>query len=881
MDSKEHSRLKQKGGNGSNWKKWGPYLSERQWGTVREDYSMDGFAWGFLPHDHARSKAYRWGEDGLAGICDDQQQLCFCLGLWNGKDTIIKERLFGLGNHEGNHGEDVKELYYYLDSTPTHSYMKMLYKYPQREFPYLTLVEENHRRTRKEPEFELWDTGIFDQDEYFDVFLEVAKNSPEDLLIQVNIHNRGNSTAPLTVIPQLWFRNTWRWNNKKNVPSLEEHGANCIKATHANLGSYYLYLDQVDQCWFTDNESNREKLYGHPNPSPYTKDAFHEYLIHHQTHTINPEKRGTKACGVYKNSVPPTSSLTFRFRLSKEELEHPFANYEAIMFTRFNECNEFYGQIQSGIKDEELKLIQRQAFAGLLWSKQYYYYNVREWINGDENNVKVYPNRKNGRNGKWLHIENQHIISMPDKWEYPWYAAWDLAFHCIPLARIDMDFAKEQLLLFLGEDYMHPNGQIPAYEWNFDDVNPPVHAIAVLRVYQIEKAKNRDKGDLDFLEKAYLKLLLNFQWWVNMKDLEGNNIFEGGFLGLDNIGIFDRSHPMPIVGNYEQSDGTGWMATYTLHMLRISIELAMEKPVYEDMAVKFFEHFLHIAGAMNNIGKEGKSLWSRKGGFFFDLMHLENGPSVRIKVRSVVGLIPLFAIETLKSEAYHKLPNFRKKLNKFLRSRPYLNSLVSRYSEPGQGHRRLLSVMQKYQLRALLEAMLDEEEFLSPYGIRSLSKIHLDQPYRFHLNEEMFEVKYLPGESDSGMFGGNSNWRGPIWFPINYMIIESLIRFHNYYGDTFKVAFPTGSTNQLNLLQVAEQLAERLISIFKRKEDGSRPVFGDHPLFKKQAHFANNILFYEYFHGDDAHGLGASHQTGWTGLVADLIHKFCKEGASY
>lgn len=873
MHTEEEKRLAHSR-QGENWKKWGPYLSERQWGTVREDYSHDGFAWGFITHEDARSKAYRWGEDGIGGISDDQQRLCFSFAFWNHKDRILKERLFGLANHEGNHGEDVKELYNYLDSTPTHSYMKMLYKYPQTEFPYEELIRVNQQRSREEPEYEIWETGIFDNEAYFDLEMEYAKAGPEDILIRLHIHNRHFNPAPLTVLPTLLYRNHWRWKKDNRIPQIKALDTNAVACQHEEMEPYYAYFKDSQGLLFTDNETNREKLYGQENPSPYCKNAFHEYLLDGKQEALNPQQVGSKMAGYYPLMIQGKETKTLEFRISRQPLKHPFEGTNAHFQKMKTEADAFYEEVQKSIKDEDMRRVQRQAFAGLLWGKQYYYYNVSEWLESDENNFNVPPDRKQGRNARWTHIENQHIISMPDKWEYPWYAAWDLAFHCVPFARIDIDFAKDQLMLFLGEDYMHPNGQIPAYEWNLDDVNPPVHALAVLRVYQIEKAKNEDQGDLAFLERAFLKLLLNFNWWINRKDAEGNNIFEGGFLGLDNIGIFDRSQPLKGVGQYEQSDGTGWMANYTLTMLRISIELAMHNPNYQPLATKFFEHFLRIAGAMHNIGGEGKSLWSSKDSFFYDVMYLEDGPSLRVKVRSIVGLIPLFAVETLKSEAYHQLPEFRAKLNSFLKRKPYLSSLVSRYSEPGKGHRRLLSVVQKYQLKAVLEYLLDEEEFLSPYGIRSLSKFHAKHPYRFYYEDEVFEVGYNPGESDSGMFGGNSNWRGPIWFPINYMIIESLIKFHNYYGDEFKVDFPTGSGHALTLLEIASELAKRCMKIFARDEQGKRPVFGDVDLFQENPYFKDHLLFYEYFHGDGGYGLGASHQTGWTGLIADMIHKF-------
>ncbi len=860
---------------GTPWKEWGPYLSERQWATVREDYTEGGNAWESIVHDQARSKSYRWGEDGIGGFCNSDQRICFSWAFWNGKDKILKERLFGLTGHEGNHGEDVKEQYYYLDSTPTHSYMKMLYKYPINEFPYSDLVLKNQKLSKKEREYELLDTGVFDKDEYFDIFLEYAKITADDFQFKAVIHNRSKKAAELTVLPTLWFRNTWSSGRDKRIPEIKEISANEMIIKHHLLGDFHVYLDTdgLSEQLYCDNATNRVRLYGVPNKqSGYPKDAINDYIVDGKK-TVNPKKEGTKASAVYKIKVAAKGSKTVRIRMSPVKLENPMQDYDANFDLRVAEADSFYRNVHGKVADKDLKNIQRQAFAGMMWSKQFYYYNVRNWLYGDPGRMKPSANRAKGRNSDWQHLYNYDVLSMPDKWEYPWYAAWDLAFHCIPLARIDADFAKGQLLLLLKERYMHPNGQIPAYEWNFTDVNPPVHAWAVRRVFQIDQQKT-GKPDFEFLQKAFHKLLINFTWWVNRKDTNGNNVFEGGFLGLDNIGVFDRNHQIVEDARLEQADSTSWMAMFSLNMLRISLDLSMENPVYQDMAIKFFEHFLYISGAMNSIGDTDVDLWDDEDNFYYDVMHTPSKPNQRMKVKSMVGLIPLFAIEILRAEVYDKLPEFRERLDFFLKERPKLASLVSRWEEPGQGERRLLSILRGFRMKKILERMLDEDEFLSPYGIRAMSKDHEKNPYKMNIEGQKFEVCYMPGESDSSFFGGNSNWRGPIWFPVNYLILESLLKFSYYYGDDYKVEFPIGSGNEKTLLEVTQGICDRLIGIFKKDEKGYRAVYGDSLKQQTDPHFKDYILFYEYFNGDTGLGLGASHQTGWTGLVAELIHRY-------
>jgi mannosylglycerate hydrolase MGH1-like protein len=857
------------------WKKWGPYLSERQWGTVREDYSPHGNAWEHFPHDHARSRVYRWGEDGLAGFSDDQQRLCLALALWNGRDPILKERLFGLTNSEGNHGEDVKELYYYLDATPTHSYLKMLYKYPQGEYPYGDLVHQNRTRGIGAAEYELLDTGVFEGNRYFDVFIEYARAGVDDVLMRVTAHNRGPEDAVLHVLPQLWFRNTWRWSHGASQPRLHQRGHDHIVAEHPELGTYHLYAarpaaGERHDLLFTDNETNTARLYGLANGG-FVKDAFHERVVNGNEAAVNPARQGTKAAAWYRLSVPAGGSIEIRLRLSQDTKSRPFADFDKVFEQRLREADEFYAAVQHDIPDEDHRNVQRQAFAGMIWSKQFFYYDVPQWLQGDPTQVAPPAHRKRGRNRDWAHLNNADIISMPDKWEYPWYAAWDLAFHTLPLALIDAQFAKEQLVLLTREWYMHPNGQMPAYEWAFGDVNPPVHAWATWRVFQIDRKQRGDAGDLAFLERVFHKLMLNFTWWVNRKDEEGRNVFQGGFLGLDNIGVFDRSAQLPTGGHIDQADGTSWMAMYALNLMRIALELAQYNEVYEDIATKFFEHFLHIAEAMNNLGEEGIGLWDDQDKFFYDVLHTPDGRMTPLKVRSMVGLIPLFAVETLEPELLDKVPQFKQRLEWFLNYRPDLARLVSHWHHEGRGKRRLLSLLRGHRMKRLLSRMLDENEFLSPYGVRAISKVHEREPYLFRVDGMDLSVRYLPAESDSGLFGGNSNWRGPIWFPVNFLIIESLQKFHHYYGDDFKVECPVGSGRYLTIDEVAEELGTRLTRIFLKDENGRRPVFAQYPRLQDDPHFRDYLLFFEYFHGDAGRGVGASHQTGWTGLVAKLL----------
>jgi hypothetical protein len=865
--NKEQERLQT-----AAWKKWGPYVTARQWGTVREDYSAEGRAWEYTTHDMARSKAWRWGEEGIGGISDDQQLLCFAIALWNKKDPIIKERFFGLTGHEGNHGEDVKELYYYLDNTPTHAYMRMLYKYPQQEFPYNELVAENRRRGRHDPEFELIDTGIFKDNAYFDVFIEYAKAAPEDLLIQFTVHNRGSQAAALHVLPTLWFRNTWAWGYDGDQPFMTMTGRNSILIEHKILGQYELYCEDAPEILFTDNETNYPRLYNFNDGKRFYKDGINDYLVQQHEAAVNRENNGTKAAANYEMTIPAGGSRSIRLRLVRGSSDHPFADFDAVLAARKSEAEIFYEDVQPGLKEDE-KLVQRQAFAGMLWNKQFYYYYVDQWLKGDPAQPAPPPERMNGRNTEWKHLNNEDIISMPDKWEYPWYAAWDLAFHCIPLAMIDAAFAKDQISLLTREWYMHPNGELPAYEWALGDVNPPVHAWAAWRVFQIDRERNGGKEDIVFLESVFHKLLLNFTWWVNRKDANGNNIFEGGFLGLDNIGVFDRTAPLPTGGFIEQADGTSWMAMYCLNMLQIALELAKHNKVYADMATKFFEHFLYIAGAISLMGKEDTGLWDDEDGFFYDqLRHTNNGIS-KMKVRSMVGLIPLFAVAVLNEEIFVTQPEFTARLKWFLEFRPDLASLVSRWNEKGSGEKHLLSLLRGHRMKRILYRMLDETEFLSDYGIRSLSKYHEQHPYEFWLNSCRFSVSYTPGESNTAMFGGNSNWRGPVWMPVNYLIIESLRHFHRYYGDDFKVEYPTHSGVYLTLKEISIELGKRLLRLFLRDEQGRRPVFGDQEQLQQDPHFRDYILFYEYFHGDNGRGAGAAHQTGWTGLVVRLMDK--------
>jgi hypothetical protein len=873
--TKEERRLAEARERKVHWKRWGPYLSERAWGTVREDYSENGTAWDYFPHDHARSRAYRWNEDGIAGISDRHQVLCFSVALWNHRDPILKERLFGLTGSDGNHGEDVKELYYYLDSTPTHSYMRMLYKYPQAEFPYQRLVEENRRRGRAGREYELVDTGVFEGNRYFDVFVEYAKAGTEDILVRIEVANRGPERADLDVLPTLWFRNTWSWNGNHQRPSIRTvrpfpRGGAAAVAQHGQEGSLFLGCEGAPELLFTENDSNLARLHGVANGSHFVKDGFHDYVVNGKAGAVNPDELGTKAAARYRLSVAPGATAVLRLRLRRALPAGDTAigaDFGEVFTARKEEADDYYGTVIPPGLPADAKNVMRQALAGMLWSKQYYHYAVRDWLEGDPAQPEPPPSRKRGRNADWGHVYNADVLSMPDKWEYPWFAAWDLAFHCIPLAIVDSDFAKEQLLLLLREWYMHPNGQIPAYEWAFGDVNPPVFAWAAWRVYKIEK-KRRGTGDRSFLKRVFHKLMLNFTWWVNRKDAEGRNVFQGGFLGLDNIGIFDRSAPLPTGGHIEQSDGTSWMAMFCLNMLSIALELACAEPEYEDVASKFWEHFVHIARAMNTMG-----LWNEEDGFFYDVLHLPGGDKIPMKVRSLVGLIPLFAVESFDPDLLARFPSFMRRLDWFIEHRPDLTAGVACMQTPGEAGRRFFSVVSPDKLRRILQVMLDEKEFLSPHGIRSVSRIHRERPFELSVNGATHGVTYEPAESSSGLFGGNSNWRGPIWFPINFLLIESLQKFHHYLGKDFRVDLPAGSGRQATLEEVAAELSRRLTSIFLRDGEGRRPCHGNDRLYRDDPHFRELLLFHEYFHGDDGSGIGASHQTGWTGLVAKLVQQ--------
>ncbi len=875
----EEQRLEEARGRMAHWKRWGPYLSERAWGTVREDYSPHGSAWDYFPHEHARSRAYRWNEDGLAGISDRHGRICFAVALWNERDPMLKERLFGLTGNEGNHGEDVKEYYFYLDSTPTHSYMKFLYKYPQAAFPYQQLLDENRARGRSKPEYELIDTGIFDEDKYFDVLVEYAKASAEDILVRISVTNRGTEPAPLRLLPTIWFRNTWSWDTKEKRPSLHrsKDSEAVIELKDDYYGGRWLYCEGAPELLFTENDTNTRRLYGVGEGAIYCKDGINDFIVHDAKDAINPEQRGTKAAAHYSLSVNPGETKIVRLRFTDQSLssagtEGFTKDFDSIFANRLSEADEFYQTVIPEKLSEDARNVMRQSLAGLLWSKQFYHYVIKEWLEGDPAQPRPPLERKMGRNHEWPHLYNADVISMPDKWEYPWYAAWDLAFHCLPLALVDSEFAKEQLLLMLREWYMHPNGQLPAYEWAFGDVNPPVHAWAAWRVYKIEE-KRRGTGDREFLEKVFHKLLLNFTWWVNRKDPEGNNIFEGGFLGLDNIGVFDRSSTLPTGGHIEQSDGTSWMAMYSLNLLAIAMELAKEDKAYEDVASKFWEHFIHIADAMSKLGTENIELWNEEDGFYYDVLHLPDGNNFPLKVRSMVGLIPLFAVETLEPELLDCLPGFKRRMEWFIDNRPDLTGNVASMHVPGRKERLLLSVVTQDRLRRVLEVMLDENEFLSPYGIRALSRFHREHPYSLSVNGTEHRVDYEPAESGTGLFGGNSNWRGPIWFPVNYLLIESLQKFHYYLGDDFKVECPTGSGQMKNLWEVSVELSRRLSHIFLRDANERRPFNGDLEKFQTDAHWRDYLLFHEYFHGDNGSGLGASHQTGWTGLVAKLLQQ--------
>ena len=901
----EDHRLEEARQRKKHWKRWGPYLSERQWGTVREDYSANGTAWEYFPFEHAHARTYRWGEDGIGGICDRHQNICFALALWNGKDPILKERLFGLTGNQGNHGEDVKECYFYLDSTPTHSYMRMLYKYPHAEFPYRRLLEENQKRGRSLPEFELLDTGVFEENRYFDVFLEYAKSDVEDMLIKITAWNRGPEAAPLHLLPTLWFRNTWSWGKDLRRPSArrapDTPGSLCTELEHWQYGKRWLLCAGTPELLFTENETNYEAIFKYRNRIPYVKDGFHNYLIHGNKAAVNPQHSGTKMAAHYPVHLGPGESVTLKLRLTDlnplggMDSDSPMIGtitgpahherapgvpgtndfgegFEAMFALRQKEAADFYdSRIPKNLSDDA-RHVMRQAYSGMLWCKQFYHYDVYTWLEGDPAGPEPPPGRLLGRNKDWTHLYNDDIVSMPDKWEYPWYAAWDLAFHCIPLAMIDPDYAKDQLILLLREWYMHPNGQLPAYEWAFGDVNPPVHAWAAWRVYKIER-RMRGVADRNFLEKIFHKLLLNFTWWVNRKDPDGHNIFQGGFLGLDNIGVFDRSAPLPTGGHLEQSDGTSWMGMYCLNMLAIALELAKDDQAYEDVASKFFEHFVYIARAMNDMGPTGRSLWDNEDGFYYDLLHLPNGDEHFLKIRSMVGLIPLFAVETLEPEIVDRLPGFKRRMQWFIDNHPDVPEHIEMTQRSARGVRRLLSLANRKQIKRILWRMLDETEFLSPHGVRALSRYHLEHPYEVQVNGHINRVDYEPAESSTGVFGGNSNWRGPVWFPVNFLLIESLQKYHHYFGEDFKVECPTHSGNDQDLWQVSQEISRRLTRLFLRGKDGKRPFAGGQELFNSDPNWRDLILFYEYFHGDNGAGLGANHQTGWTGLVAKLLEQ--------
>jgi hypothetical protein len=876
--SAEQNRLEQAREQQQPWKKWGPYLSERQWGTVREDYSESGDAWNYFSHDEARSRAYRWGEDGLAGICDDRQLLCFGIALWNGQDPIVKERLFGLTNSEGNHGEDVKEYYFYLDSTPTHSYMKYLYKYPQLAYPYDDLVETNRGRRRDELEYELLDTGVFDQNRYFDVVVEYAKAAPDDILARVTVHNRGPDSATLHLLPTIWFRNTWSWGQPAGErPGLRVLRPGLVEASHPELGRRYLHAENGPTLLFTENETNIARLVQVPNRTPYVKDGIHNYLVNGQADAVNPLQTGTKVAAHYLLEVKGGGAVTVRLRLS--DSESPDAafggafgkTFDALLATRRKEADEFYASVIPSSLTADERNVMRQALAGMLWSKQFFHYDVDRWL--EERGDSPFTSRRKGtRNAHWHHMQNADIISMPDKWEYPWYAAWDLAFHCLALTLVDADFGKAQLDLMLESRYLHPNGQLPAYEWNFGDVNPPVHAWATIFTYRLDKAR-RGEGDIDWLERSFQRLLLNFTWWVNRKDRAGSNVFEGGFLGLDNIGVFDRSAPLPTGGYLEQADGTAWMALFSQNMLEMAVELALTRPAYAGMVEKFIEHTLWITSSMLNAG-DGTGMWDEEDGFFYDVLRLPDGTAQRLKVRSMVGLLPLCAVTIFEGEVRGKFPAMEQRLRQFLQARPELTRSIHDPVKEGKARRRMSAPLNEERLRRVLTRMLDENEFLSPYGIRALSRYHADHPYVFQAGGQAHAVSYLPAESDSGMFGGNSNWRGPIWMPVNGLIIRGLLQYYLFYGDDFTIECPTGSGRLMNLYQVAEEIGRRLAAIFVRGQDGHRPVYGGTERFQEDPHWRDLVLFYEYFHGDNGAGLGASHQTGWTGIVARIMHFF-------
>ena len=876
VETNEQKRLNAAREAGVPWKKWGPYLSERQWGTVREDYSQDGNAWNYFTHEQARSRTYRWGEDGLAGISDDNQQLCFALALWNGRDPILKERLFGLTNSEGNHGEDVKEYYFYLDSTPTHSYMKYLYKYPQQEFPYRDLLETNRRRSRQEMEYELLDTGAFDGDRYFDVFVEYAKADPEDILVRITVHNRGPETAELHLLPTLWFRNTWSWDGNATKPTLRQVGERAVLASHERLGARTLSCEGNPELLFTENESNATRLWGQANSSPYVKDAFHSYVISGLRDAVNRAKTGTKAAAHYLLEVPAGGSKAVRLRLSEKPPAQPFDQFDAILAARLADADEFYNRIAPHSLNEDERRVYRQALAGMLWGKQYYYFDLDRWLEEHKAHPMVGASNRTTRNMEWFHMLNSDVISMPDKWEYPWYAAWDLAFHTAALSMVDFDFAKEQLLLMLRTLYSHPSGQIPAYEWNFSDVNPPVHAWATLFLYNMERDLGRP--DIRFLERSFQSLMLNFNWWVNRKDPEGRNVFAGGFLGLDNIGVFDRSAALPQGGHLDQADGTAWMAIYCQNMFDIALALSEYDSVYQDIAYRFLEHFVWISYAMDRIGDQHNQMWDPEDGFFYDVLRLPNGEAMRLKVRSMVGLLPLCAATVFEPGVVARHPRMAELVELFRKRHPDVVEHIAPADGKfvGYANRRLLSVCNKEKLERILVYLLDENEFFGPYGIRSVSRYHLEHPFVFHLGGQEYKVQYLPAESDTGMFGGNSNWRGPVWMPVNFLLVRSLLNLYQFYGNDFKAECPKGSGKYLTLFEIAKEINRRMASIFLRDADGKRPVYGGTSKLQEDPHWKDYILFYEYFHGDNGAGLGANHQTGWTGLIArglDVFHR--------
>jgi hypothetical protein len=875
----EQKRLNEAREAGVPWKKWGPYLSERQWGTVREDYSEDGNAWDYFSHDQSRSRAYKWGEDGLAGISDDKQRLCFALALWNERDPILKERIFGVTNSEGNHGEDPKEYYFYIDSTPTHSYMKYLYKYPHREYPYRDLVETNRRRSREEFEYELLDTGIFEQNRYFDVFVEYAKPHPEDLLVRITVHNRGPEAARLRILPTLWFRNTWSWGDGEEKPSLRQEAPGVVHAFHRDLGDYWLCCEGSPQLLFTENETNNQRLWNQPNAGPYVKDAFHSHIVGGDAGAINTAQTGTKSAAHYNLEVPAGGSHTIHLRLSNSLTPNAFGGFDPAFQKCLDEADEFYNRITPASLNEDQRRVHHQALAGMLWSKQFYYFDLEKWLTEHKRNPLM-GGSDGGRNTEWFHMLNADVISMPDKWEYPWYAAWDLAFHTLAFSLIDFDFAKEQLLLMLRTLYFHPNGQIPAYEWNFSDVNPPVHAWATLYLYKMERTLGR--ADLRFLERSFQALMLNFNWWVNRKDPSGRNVFAGGFLGLDNIGVFDRSAQLPTGGTLEQADGTAWMAFYCQCMLEMAVILCEYDPMYEEMAFKFLQHFIWIAYAMDRIGGHEENLWDEQDGFFYDVLRLPNGQAMRLKIRSMVGLLPLCASTVLDSDPT-RYPKLMELVNLFKKRHPDLVSHVAPTEDGFIGHknRRLFSILNKNKLQRVLRYLLDENEFLGPHGIRALSRYHLDHPFQFWVGSQEYKVQYLPAESNTGMFGGNSNWRGPVWMPVNLMIVRALLNLYGFYGDDFKVECPTGSAQYKNLFEVAEEIQKRLAGTFLRGADGKRPVYGGTRVFQEDPHWRDLILFYEFFHGDNGAGLGASHQTGWTGTIALLMDFFGRVDAKH